>query len=55
MPGRKLSDIISFSNICIFFDLSPQKREAKEKINKWDHIKFKNFEGNYQQNEKTMY
>ena len=31
----------SHSNI--FADISPRAREIKEKINKWDHIKLKNF------------
>ena len=38
--GSKISDI-SCSNI--FFDIPPQARETKEKINKWDHIKLKSF------------
>ena len=32
---------IGLSNI--FFDLSPQARRTKEKINKWDYIKLKSF------------
>ena len=27
----------------IFADISPREREIKEKINKWDYIKFKSF------------
>ena len=38
--GSKILDI-SCSNI--FSDMSPQARETKEKINKWDHIKLKSF------------
>ena len=36
----KISDI-ACSNI--FSDISPQVRETKEKINKWDYIKLKHF------------
>ena len=36
-----MSFYISLSNI--FLDLSPQARETKLKINKWDYIKLKNF------------
>ena len=38
--GRKISDIPQ-SNI--FVNISPRKREIKEKINKWDYIKLKSF------------
>ena len=38
--GSKISDI-ACSNI--LFDMSPQARETKEKINKWDYIKLKSF------------
>ena len=38
--GSTLSDI-SLNNI--FLDLSPQARETKAKINKWNLIKFKSF------------
>ena len=38
--GSKTSDI-SYSNIVS--DTSPQARETKEKINKWDYIKLKSF------------
>ena len=37
-PGCEIFDI-SFSNI--FLDISPQARETKAKINKWDYIKLK--------------
>ena len=32
---------INFSNI--FWNMSPQARETKPKINKWDYIKLKSF------------
>ena len=38
--GNKISDT-AHSNI--FADISPQARETKEKINKWDYIKLKSF------------
>ena len=38
--GRKISDI-PCSNI--FTDMSPRARDIKERINKWDYIKFKSF------------
>ena len=38
--GSKILDIVH-SNI--FSDISPQARETKEKINKWDYIKLKSF------------
>ena len=38
--GRKISDI-PHSNI--FTDMSPRSRDIKERINKWDLIKIKNF------------
>ena len=38
--GSKISDI-PLSNI--FSDISPQARETKEKVNKWDFIKLKHF------------
>ena len=38
--GNKLTDIAR-SNF--FSDISPQARETKEKINKWDYIKLKSF------------
>ena len=38
--GSKISDIAR-SNF--FSDISPQARETKEKINKWDYIKLKSF------------
>ena len=38
--GSKISDI-ACSNILL--DISPQARETKEKINKWDYIKLKSF------------
>ena len=37
---RKISDI-PHSNI--FTDMSPRARDIKERINKWDYIKIKNF------------
>ena len=58
--GRKISDI-PCSNI--LSDISPQVRETKEKINKWDCIKLKCFctakdflnKGNNEQNKKTTH
>ena len=38
--GSKISDIVH-SNFLL--DISPQARETKEKINKWDYIKLKTF------------
>ena len=38
--GRKISDI-PCSNI--FTDMSPRAKDIKERINKWDYIKFKSF------------
>ena len=38
--GRKISDILS-SNILT--DMSPEARDIKERINKWDLIKIKSF------------
>ena len=38
--GKKISDI-SHSNI--FTNMSPRARDVKERINKWDYIKFKSF------------
>ena len=38
--GSKISDI-PHSNI--FAKIAPRARETTEKINKWDHIKLKNF------------
>ena len=38
--GSKLSDI---TNSNFFSDISPQARETKENINKWDYIKLKRF------------
>ena len=38
--GSKISDI-AHSNI--LSDISPQSRETKGKINKWDYIKLKSF------------
>ena len=38
--GSKISDI-AYNNI--LSDISPQARETKEKINKWDYIKLKSF------------
>ena len=38
--GRKISDI-PCSNI--FTEMSPKARDIKERINKWDFIKIKNF------------
>ena len=38
--GSKISDI---SHRNLLLDISPQARETKEKINKWDVIKLKSF------------
>ena len=38
--GSKISDIIHSNFLS---DISPQARETKEKINKWDYIKLKSF------------
>ena len=38
--GSKISDIAHRN---IFSDMSPQARETKENINKWDYIKPKSF------------
>ena len=38
--GRKISDV---SHSSIFTDISPGARNIKERINKWDLIKIKNF------------
>ena len=38
--GSRILDIVR-SNILL--DISPQARETKEKINKWDYIKLKSF------------
>ena len=38
--GRKISDISCSS---IFTDMSPRARDIKERINKWDLVKRKNF------------
>ena len=38
--GSKISDIAHRN---IFSDMSPQARETKENINKWDYIKLKSF------------
>ena len=49
--GNQISDIAR-SNFLL--DISPQARETKEKINKWNYIKLKSFlhsKGNHQQNE----
>ena len=49
--GSMLFDI-GFSNF--FLDLSPQARQTKAKINKWDYIKIKflHTKGNHKQNER---
>ena len=51
--GSKISDI-ACSNI--LSNISPQARETKEKINKWDYIKLKFLHSgeNHQQNKKTI-
>ena len=38
--GRKISDISCSS---VFTDRSPRARDTKERVNKWDYIKFKSF------------
>ena len=38
--GSKILDVADRN---IFFDISPQARETKEKLNKWDYIKLKRF------------
>ena len=51
----KISDI-AHSNF--LSDISPQARETKEKLTKWDYIKLKSFlhsKGNHQQNKKTTH
>ena len=52
--GSKILDIAQ-SNILL--NISPQARETKEKINKWDYIKLKSLhsKGNHQQNKKTTH
>ena len=40
--GIKIFDI-SCSNFFFFLDMSPQVRERKAKVNKWDYIKLKIF------------
>ena len=52
--GSKISDI-ACSNI--LSNISPQARETKEKINKWDYIKIKSLHSkeNHQKNEKATH
>ena len=55
--GNQISDI-AHSNF--LFDISPQARETKEKINKWNYIKLNRFctaciTGNHRQNKKTTH
>ena len=38
--GSKILDVADRN---IFFDISPQARETKGKVNKWDYIKLKSF------------
>ena len=38
--GSKISDV---AHSYVLSDISPQTRETKVKINKWDYIKLKNF------------
>ena len=49
----------TMSNIAhstILLDISPQARETKEKINKWDYIKLRSHsKENHQQNKKTTH
>ena len=37
------SKILHIVHVNILLDVSPQERETKEKINKWDYIKLKSF------------
>ena len=37
------SKILYIAHRCILSDISPQARETKEEINKWDYIKLKSF------------
>ena len=53
--GSKILDI-AYSNILT--DISPQAREIKEKINKWNYIKqkmFLNSKGKHQQSKKATH
>ena len=53
-----VSKLFDISLSKVFLVLSPQARETKAKINKWDYIKLKSFlhcEWNYQQKENAAY
>ena len=52
--GSKISDILHHN---IFSDITPQAKETKEKINKWDYIKIKSLHSkeNHQKNEKATH
>ena len=54
------SKILDIAHSNFLLDISPQARETKEKINKWNYIKLNRFctayiTGNHQQNKKTTH